>query len=138
MHRVPGCAVPRAVPADLEPLVEACERGDLAAVERAWSAALLPRLLALDRHALCHPLLAAVHHLRLDVVQFLCDEVRMQRWGCARAELWVVVTAAPPRPPHPTVVRTSHTPRLGPWMLVWRAWMAGLAPRSRSTREVRA
>ncbi len=89
--------IPRAVPPALLPLIAACASGARDEVARLWTSgeggALAARRAAraLTRDDTCHPLLTAVHHLRVDVVAWLLEQGvdPRQRGACARARAHV-------------------------------------------------
>lgn len=56
-----------------------CQLGRLDIVQELWREEWLPELHALKREDTCHPLLNAVHHLRPDVVEWLCEQVCAKR-----------------------------------------------------------
>lgn len=65
---------PKAVPDHLAPLIHACTTGDVSRVKLLWRPLLLRVCADLGRDDTCHPLLNAVHHLRVDVVDFLLSQ----------------------------------------------------------------
>ncbi len=82
-----------AVPEALLPLIQACQKGNLARVQELWVPEQLPLLNGLSKEECCHPLLCATHNLQLEVVRFLCDAVRA---GPAASPARLLRRAPPP------------------------------------------